>query len=355
MTEPRTRSWMPPIPGPLQRLFDHFPLATYPPNDLPARSPRPSPLPTLYIFASDEDAARGLPSFNPSCLKWQTLLRLSHLPHLAVPSTNHASPTGSLPFLLPPTPALPSPPPRPIPASNIERFILSQPTSPPPTDHFFTPSSSLPPSVVLRQQPYLSLLSGPIRAAWLTALYLDESNTRLLQSLYIDPTSSSPLVRAATLSHLRAAAEREVLRILYPTTGASGGWRLSINAILEFGPGARKEPGGGGGVVNSEEIYREAERAWESLALLLGESETGWFFGVDRPGVFDVGVFAYSYLVGVASGEEEKGGRGLEWGDGGRLDRIVRGAHHGELVRHRERIWDMCWGRRRDGEGMKER
>jgi len=70
MTEPRSR-WMPPVPGPLQRLFDHFPLATYPANDLPSRSPAPTDLPTLYVFVSEEDARKGRPSFNPSCLKWQ--------------------------------------------------------------------------------------------------------------------------------------------------------------------------------------------------------------------------------------------------------------------------------------------
>ena len=62
---------MPPIPGPLQRLFDLFPLVTYPANELPSRSPGPSNLPTLYVFASEEGARKGSPSFNPTCLKWQ--------------------------------------------------------------------------------------------------------------------------------------------------------------------------------------------------------------------------------------------------------------------------------------------
>ncbi|KAB5525692.1 hypothetical protein GE09DRAFT_478347 [Coniochaeta sp. 2T2.1] len=348
MTEPRTRPWMPPIPAPLQRLFDHFPLKTYPPNDLPARSPRPSALPTLYVFASEEDAAAGRPSFNPSCLKWQTLLRLSQTPHLLQPSTNHASPTGSLPFLLPPIPST-SPtttttttlPPRPIPSTRLESYILTSTTSPSPSSLLITPTPSLPPETALRQEPYLSLLTSPIRAAWLTALYLDPTNTPLLESLYITPASTSPLVRAALLRQLRSAAEAEVLRIITPTAG-TGGWKLSINSYLEFGPGAA--PPRGPAVIDLGEVYKEAEKAFESLALLLRESETGWFFGVEKPGVFDAGVFAYTYLVEVMGAEEGGRRRGLEWRDGGRLDGLVRRAGDGELVRHRERVWEAGWG-----------
>lgn len=65
-----TQGWFA-IPAPLARLFKKFPLLTYPPNELPARSPAARDVSTLYVFISDEDALRGLPSFNPSCLKWQ--------------------------------------------------------------------------------------------------------------------------------------------------------------------------------------------------------------------------------------------------------------------------------------------
>lgn len=352
---------MPPIPGPLQRLFDHFPLATYPANELPARSPRPSSLPTLYIFASEEDAARGNPSFNPSCLKWQvrlpsflpvsilainhtrqTLLRLSRLPHLTSPSTNHASPTGTLPFLLPPIPPVPSIPPRPIPATNLERYLATLPAPPTGPSSSLTPTSSLAPDVVLKQEPYLSLLSGPVRAAWLTALYLDTANTHLLSSLYIDPASTSPLVRAALLRQLRSAAEAEVLRILAPTVPGSGsGWKVTVNAWLEFGPGASRARAAAA-AIDAAEIYARAADAFEALAVLLRESPTGWFFGVEQPGLFDAAVFAYTFLVGVRT--EREGGKGLEWEDGGRLERLVAAAGEGELVRHRERVWELGWG-----------
>jgi metaxin len=59
------------IPAPVKRLFDNVPVLTYPPDELPRRTPRPSRLPSLYVFIGDEDAAAGRPSFNPGCLKWQ--------------------------------------------------------------------------------------------------------------------------------------------------------------------------------------------------------------------------------------------------------------------------------------------
>jgi metaxin len=59
------------IPAPVKRLFDKVPVLTYPPNELPQRAPRPTKLPSLYVFIGDEDAAAGRPSFNPGCLKWQ--------------------------------------------------------------------------------------------------------------------------------------------------------------------------------------------------------------------------------------------------------------------------------------------
>jgi metaxin len=59
------------IPPPLKRIFDKFPLVTYGPNELPLRAPRGREENVLHVFTSDEDAANGKPSFNPSCLKWQ--------------------------------------------------------------------------------------------------------------------------------------------------------------------------------------------------------------------------------------------------------------------------------------------
>lgn len=63
--------WFPAVPGPVKRVFDKFPLTTYPPNALPSRSPRRTEDHVLYIFTDAKGARHGAPSFNPQCLKWQ--------------------------------------------------------------------------------------------------------------------------------------------------------------------------------------------------------------------------------------------------------------------------------------------
>jgi hypothetical protein len=59
------------VPAPIKQLFDRFPLLTYPTNELPQRAPQHRDAHVLYIFTSEHGARRGLPSFNPACLKWQ--------------------------------------------------------------------------------------------------------------------------------------------------------------------------------------------------------------------------------------------------------------------------------------------
>ena len=84
------------VPAPIKQLFDSFPLHTYHPNDLPHRAPKQRNAHVLYTFTTPHDAARGAPSYNPTCLKWQVNHPLSPSPaHSA-----HCSPTG-LPRLPP--------------------------------------------------------------------------------------------------------------------------------------------------------------------------------------------------------------------------------------------------------------
>jgi len=62
------------VPTPIAALFNRVPLAVYPANNLPLRSPSSEKnriLPILYVFTDEEGARKGKPSFNPSCLKWQ--------------------------------------------------------------------------------------------------------------------------------------------------------------------------------------------------------------------------------------------------------------------------------------------
>lgn len=79
-------------------------------------------------------------------------------------------------------------------------------------------------------------------------------------------------------------------------------------------------------VINEETLFNQADEAFAALDKLLGGDE--WFFGAQRPGLFDASVFAYTHLL-----LDEGLGRG--WVDGRLRDRVMgkRG-----LVEHRERV-----------------
>ncbi|KAK4645382.1 hypothetical protein QC761_200990 [Podospora bellae-mahoneyi] len=300
--QPAPSLW--PIPAPLQKLFNQFPLVTLDPTPLPVRSQTltsaSDTLPTLYIFSSDEDALEGKPSINPTCLKWQTLLRLSHVPFLTSPSSNHASPTGSLPFLLPPRTVSPNP----IPSTSIPLYISRHTNSP----------SPLPTSP--RSEAYLSLLT-PLRLAFLQTLYLTPAFTPLLKKFYIDPSTRSSLLGTILQTQLSAAASSAVLQ----------------------GLGLHSQTGTGG--IDSENLYADAAEALDSLAILLQESQTGWFFGEEKPGEFDAGLYGYVGVIMAHMDTPE-----------GRLGGLVRraGGGGGELVGWWERIRREAWG----GDGLSE-
>lgn len=116
------RQWFT-TPKPIKRLFDRFPLQTYSANELPQRTAAHRNQHALYIFTTEQGARHGAPSFNPGCLKWQVnntlgfnndrrihkliadlrqaYLRFMDFTFVTIPSNNHASPSGALPFLLP--------------------------------------------------------------------------------------------------------------------------------------------------------------------------------------------------------------------------------------------------------------
>ncbi|KAI8260673.1 Metaxin-1 [Colletotrichum sp. SAR 10_99] len=277
------------VPAPIAALFRRFPLVTLPPNDLPIRSPPRGDIPILYVFTTDDDAPRGRPSFNPSCLKWQTFLKIAGVHFRTCPSTNHASPSGALPYL---QPSIPS---RPISAgSRLETWALSQNPS----------SKQPPPPPASRLQAYEALLDTRIRTAWLHALYLSPANAPLLTRLYIDPASTNAIVRLTLRHQTTSAAEALVLR----TTRTA--------------------------VVDPSRIYADARDAFEALATLLDESGsggTGWFFGAEEPTLFDASVFAYTHLL-----LDEQFG----WVDR-RLVELVK--EFPALVEHRKRLLKMCF------------
>ncbi|KAK3685452.1 hypothetical protein B0T22DRAFT_537775 [Podospora appendiculata] len=298
-----------PVPRLLQQLFDLVPLATYSANTLPARSPSTTPdqLPTLYVFASDEDARFGAPSFNPSCLKWQTYLKLAGVRFHITPSTNHASPSGALPFLLPAR-SSPTDSPAPIPSNKLQHYAFAQGPAPPPE------------LTSLRLEAYQALLDLPVRNAWLQSLYLEPAHAALLDELYVAPASSSGWIRASLRAQLRRAAEAEILRTSSSATAA---------------------------VVDVDAVYAAALEAFEALAGLLAESETGWFFGAAQPTLFDASVFAYTHLMlrYLGPGEENGSAQAAEAPFvPARLGVVVGCAGAGELERHRERMLKRVWG-----------
>lgn len=307
------------IPAPLARLFKKFPLLTYPPNELPARSPQARDVATLYVFVSDNDALKGLPSFNPSCLRWQTFLRLAGVDCRIVSSNNHASPTGALPFLIPASSSSSSPQNAggptdlvsgsssssnsssnnnkkaaqtsslaPVTSGKLEQYALDRRTA----------TISEVPSHKL--EAYQALLEHRIRNAWLYALYLSPSNAALLSELYIAPASASPVVRTTLLYQLRHAAESEITK----STGSPA--------------------------VRPSALYAGVKQAFESLATVLGDGD--WFFGTESPSIFDATVFSYTHLILDEA---------LPWEDR-TLAEIVK--EFPALVAHRDRIYQRCWG-----------
>lgn len=63
------------VPAPIKRIFDRFPLVTYPSNDLPHSAWSDKRGNRLYVFTDAAGARHGRPSFNPQCLKWQVRTR----------------------------------------------------------------------------------------------------------------------------------------------------------------------------------------------------------------------------------------------------------------------------------------
>jgi metaxin len=281
MTNPSnssSRDWrdMFAVPPVIKQVFAQFPLSTYPSNALPTRSPTHRDQHTLYTWTTAQDARANNPSFNPTCLKWQTYLLFNGIPFRAQPSNNHASPSGSLPFLLPANSSTP------LASAKLESWTSSHSTS---------KSSSATQSS--RQEVYTSLFDHAIRRAWLYLLYLDPENFHhVAKRLYVTPSSSNTFVAMALSYQLRDAATQEIVK----TTP----------------------------VVKAEDILDEAVEAFEALSTLLGE-ET-WFFGSERPTLFDACVFAYTHLL-------------LDEGMGWRCNPLAeRLAGFANLVGHRERI-----------------
>ncbi|KAM0420816.1 hypothetical protein ACHAPT_011346 [Fusarium lateritium] len=273
------------VPRPIRNLFDLFPLRVLASEELPARAPAAvRRRAALYVFAEDREAALGRPSYNPSCLKWQTVLKMAGIDFEIVPSNNHASPSGALPFLLPPSSPSPKPS-TPLTSEKIHKYAREHAVRE-------LPSVSSP-----RIEAYHALLTQRIRPAWLYALYLLPANAPLLKTLYLP---SSILLRAPVHHTLHAAATAEILKTTRQAT---------ISQFL---------------------LFADAAAALKALSTLLNEDE--WFFGAEGPGLFDADVFAYTYLMDADA---------LAWEDDS-LSECLEGLDN--LKSHRERLYAGCWG-----------
>ncbi|EXJ80098.1 hypothetical protein A1O3_08384 [Capronia epimyces CBS 606.96] len=275
--ETLTRSWWS-LPQPIRHIFDRFPLVTYPENELPQRAPRHQNENVLYIFQKQGPQSRDGPSFNPSCLKWQAYLKFHGIPLRTRTSNNHASPTGALPFLLPASQD-PRKPVVPVPANRIARWVVSQ--------------GGKEEAVQIRQDAYTALIDHVIRSAWLYYLYLDEDNFQAVAwPLYVATTSTSYAIRASLAHQLRHAAREELLK---------------TNTVID-----------------GQELYRNAEAAFQALSTLLGDNK--FFFGQTTPGLFDASLFAYTQII-------------LDENLGWKQPTLKFALQaHGNLVRHRARL-----------------
>ncbi|KAL8709567.1 MAG: hypothetical protein Q9220_005659 [cf. Caloplaca sp. 1 TL-2023] len=260
----------------IKRLFDTFPLITYPENDLPKRCHIERQSHRLHIFRRTEDASNA-PSFNPTCLKWQTYLKFKGVSFTTVQSCNHASPTGALPFLLPASgtadSAMESLPP--IASTKLQNWAEKH------GRNIRTESENI------RYEAYMSLVDHRIRNAWLHTLYLTPANfDASAHTLYIQPVTSTSAVRFALARILQAAALGEIVK-------------ASVSPVVDL-----------------DALYRESDNAFSALSDLLGNND--WFFGEETPGLLDAAVFGYTYLLcDSAMGwqeSEERQGQGLRKG-----------------------------------------
>ncbi|KAJ0426647.1 hypothetical protein BJY00DRAFT_93748 [Aspergillus carlsbadensis] len=266
------------VPAPVKRVFDRFPLVTYPSNELPHCAWPTRHGNRLFVFTDAAGARRGRPSFNPQCLKWQAYLKFVGIDFELVPSNNHASPSGVLPFLLP---ALPVGTSAPITSGKLQKWAIEE-------VHCEEEQQ-----LNLRFEVYSSLLDNRIRNAWLYHLYLNRENFEAIaRRLYVDPSTADPIVRTVLASQLQHAARDELLKI---------------------------SP-----YIDVSALEAEAAEAFEALSTILGDNVH--FFNRPNPGLFDASVFAYTHLILDSK---------MGW-KYNRLEQLL--SQHENLVRHRERL-----------------
>ena len=302
-------------PAPLKRLFDRVPLYTYPANPLPIRASveqaRRHRTHTLYTFGSPNQ-----PSLHPTCLRYQTLLTLAGVAFETVTSNNHASPSGSLPFLLTKEDPGAS---NTIPAAGLKEFARKHAQYDVQLD---------------AKAAHLALLE-PIRLAYLAALYLDDETFKTsCAPLYVDTASHSRVVRAALVPPLRAAALDEVLLSTNEAPHTSVLTQLRDWWSLKT-------------VVDEKALYEAAHEALHALSIILEDAT--WFGRIQKgemaeevPGWLDASVFAYTHvflkLFRSSGSSAEQGMKKRRPLGQEQLHQAV--SRHRNLVEHHDRIME---------------
>ncbi|EPS45244.1 hypothetical protein H072_769 [Dactylellina haptotyla CBS 200.50] len=287
-------------------LFDRFPIYIYPTDPVPmtarefqttlSKQPKDDiyGTNTLYVFSLPGDAQNCAPSFNPGCLKWQTYLKIRGVGFCIESSSNHASPTGSLPFLIAEAAPIAGSSerhlPKTIPVSKLAQWVEDNAPGSVNQTNPDTPD----------YRAFTSLIDTSIRQAWLYALYIDSTNFKAqTKPRYTYSTPIWPVNYFLGLQMRQAALDN-----------------LKINTEVSK--------------ITGRMIYLRAKEAWAALGALLGGQK--WFFGAQDAGIFDASVFAYTHLI--LNQDLEGSGQDLRAG----LET------HANLVNHERRIRSTWFG-----------
>ncbi|KAJ6257961.1 Metaxin-3 [Drechslerella dactyloides] len=286
---PRTDDGFFRAPRFIRVLFGAFPLVTLPVDPPPERgrtiadnAADDSNTTTLFVFGAED----GAPSFNPACLKWQTFLRIRGVDFRTEPSSNHASPSGSLPFLV-------------VEGSRTQTRLPAETVTAGKLARWIEDNAASSVNTVdvdgADYRAFQTLLDTSIRDAWLYAMYVDADTLHGVTAPRYTATTPTWPVTAALAAQMRRAALASI--------------RSSSSTST----------------ITGRTLYARAEGAWEALSTLLGTDR--WFFGAQDAGLFDASVFAYVHLI--LAGEKESGS-GAELASGLR--------RHANLIQHEARI-----------------
>lgn len=289
-TSTNTRTDFFKLPSPLRHLFDTFPLITYDQNAIPQRLKQATHHHSLYVFTYPPGTSNSQLSPNPACLKWQAYLHTRQVPFRIVSSSNHASPSGALPYLQSARVSTNEPGSVQITSSKLLRWTESQTGTIDEQD--------------VRLDAYMALIDQNIRNAWLYYMYLNQENLRAVaEKIYITPISRSNSVRSILKYQLQQAAKEQLQRTT-PT-------------------------------LDEEDILDSAEVAFRSLNTLLGHDT--FFSKKDVPGLFDCALFAYTQPLLALS--DTRYDSSIRWADDALVQKILP---YEALIRHTQNMLRIC-------------